>query len=219
AAQVTEGRTVIVARSPSTTYGALRTLRGLLIGVISGAVLITAVASWLYARAALRPIDRVVEAARAVRDSHDVSRRVPHRGRADEIGRLTDTFNEMLAELQQLYTSLDSSNQRMRQFLADCSHELRTPLTCIQSTVDTLARTGDDDPGFAAQALADIGAETDRMARMVRQLLILARADAGATIEPRQVELGTVLDTVSGQAARMADGHTSSCPHPAPWTA
>jgi signal transduction histidine kinase len=216
-ALLTDGRHVVVARSPVTTYRALRTLRQLLGAVVAGAVLVTALASWLYARAALRPIDRVVEAARAVRDSRDPTRRVLHRGPADEVGRLVATFNEMLAELADAYASLDRSNQRLRQFLADCSHELRTPLTRIRSTIDLLGRldsTDTDDEAFRSRALGDVAAETDRMARMVRQLLILARADAGASIEPRPVRLGDILDAACRQAERMTDGVTFLPPPP-----
>jgi two-component system, OmpR family, sensor kinase len=204
-----DGQTVAVARSPITTYGALRRLRELLTVIVAVGVGLTALISWLYARTMVRPIANIATAAQKVRDSRDLSRRVPHRGPRDEVGRLVDTFNEMLAELDDTYRSLDASNTRMRQFLADCSHELRAPLARIRSTVDLLARSGDpdtDETGFRSRALADIASETDRMGRMVRQLLILARADAGATIEPRPVRLADVLDTVCRQAQRLADG-------------
>lgn len=222
AARLDDGGYVVVARSPRTTYAALKALQQLLTVVVGGAVLFTALASWLYARAALRPIERVVDAASAVRDSRDLARRVPRRGPPDEVGRLVATFNDMLAELQQAYASLDRSNQQMRRFLADCSHELRAPLTRIRSTVDLLARTdatdsGDtsaDDAAFRSRALADVAAETDRMARMVRQLLILARADAGATIERRPVRLDEILDAAYRQAERVADGLRLVPPQP-----
>jgi two-component system OmpR family sensor kinase len=211
AAPLQDGGHVIVARSPITTYGALRALRNLLGGVVAGAAALTALASWLYARIALRPIDRVVEAAREIRDSRDLARRVPSRGARDEIGRLVEMFNEMLTELQAAHTSLDRSNQQLRQFLADCSHELRAPLTRIRSAVDLLDRIGSttDAQGEAelrSRTQADIAAETDRMARMVRQLLILARADAGATIERRPVQLASVLESACRQAERMTNG-------------
>jgi signal transduction histidine kinase len=123
----------------------------------------------------------------------------------------------MLAELDEAYRSLDRSNQQLRQFLADCSHELRTPLARIRSTVDLLARTGEDDAddvAFRSRALADVATEADRMGRMVRQLLILARADAGATIEPRPVDLGQVLDAVRRPAERMSDALRLHTPPP-----
>jgi two-component system OmpR family sensor kinase len=217
AAPIGEGRYVVVARSPMTTYGALRTLRNLLTGVVSGAVLLTALSSWLYARGALRPIGQVVAAARSVRDSRDLSRRVPPRGSGDEVGQLVETFNEMLAELEDAYRSLDASNQRMRQFLADCSHELRAPLARIRSTVDVLGRLDEpdtDDAAFRSRALADVAADTDRMARMVRQLLILARADAGATIDRRPVVLADIVAAACRQAARMTNGVTLVPPAP-----
>jgi two-component system, OmpR family, sensor kinase len=206
------GRYVAVARSPVTTYRALAALQRLLTFVVAAAMLLTAVASWGYARAALRPIDRVVDAARAVRDSRDLTRRVTRTGPNDEVGRLADTFNAMLAELETAHHALDESNQQLRRFLADCSHELRAPLARIRATADLLARLHSRDPGddaeaaFRSQALADIAEDTDRMARRVRELLILARADAGATIEPRPVCLAEVLSAVARQAERMAGG-------------
>jgi two-component system, OmpR family, sensor kinase len=212
AAPISDGRHVVVARSPMTTYGALRTLRNLLTAVIATAVLLTALASWLYARGALRPIGQIVAAARSIRDSRDLSRRVPQHSSGDEVGKLVETFNEMLAELEDAYRSLDRSNQQMRQFLADCSHELRAPLARIRSTVDLLGRLDEpterdsDDAAFRSRALADVAADTDRMARMVRQLLILARADAGATIDRRPLALADVVSAACRQAARMADG-------------
>jgi two-component system, OmpR family, sensor kinase len=205
---------VVLARSPSTTYQALSTLRGLLIVVVAGALLITAVASWLYARAALRPVDRLVAAARAVRDSRDLAMRVDHAGPPDEVGRLAATFNEMLAELQDAHRSLDLSNQRLRQFLADCSHELRAPLTRIRSSIDLLSRIDNDsdiddtDEATRSRTLADMAADTDRMARMVRQLLILARADAGATITLRPIRLADTLAAAYRQAHRASNGLT-----------
>jgi two-component system OmpR family sensor kinase len=80
--------------------------------------------------------------------------------------------------------------------------------------VDLLTRTGEPDPAFRDRALADVAAETDRMARMVHQLLILARADAGATIEPRPVRLDEILTTACRQALRTADGVTLVPPAP-----
>jgi two-component system OmpR family sensor kinase len=145
-APLPDGGRVVVARSPVTTYGALRELRRLLTGVVAVALVVTGGLAWLFARTALRPIDVVVRAAKAVKGSRDLSQRVPHRGRQDEVGRLAGTFNAMLAELDDAYQSLDLSNQRLRQFLADCSHELRTPLTLILGNLDLLARTGERDP-------------------------------------------------------------------------
>jgi two-component system OmpR family sensor kinase len=203
-AALANGGRIVVARSPITTYGALRELRRLLYLVVGVAVALAAGLAWLYARAALRPLERVVEAAAAVRESRDLSRRVAHRGPADEIGRLRDTFNSMLAELESAYRRLDHSNARLRQFLADCSHELRAPLTLILSNLDLVAKMGATDRAFRERALADIRAEADRMARMVSQLLILARADAGLQVTNERVQLCDVVLDAGRHGRRMA---------------
>jgi signal transduction histidine kinase len=213
AAPLPDGGYAVVARSPVSTYRALATLQRLLTLVVAAAMLLTAAASWAYARVALRPIDRLIEAARAVRDSRDLTRRVARTGPNDELGRLADTFNGMLAELEIAQHTLDESNQQLRRFLADCSHELRAPLARIRATADLLSRVDDEQAGadmeaaFRSQALTDIAEDTDRMARRVRELLILARADAGATIEPRPVCLADVMETACRHAERMASGH------------
>ena len=206
------GTTVIVARSPQSIYRALAVLRNLLTGVTAGAMLITALASWLYARAALRPIDRVVRAAGAVRDSRDLTQRVSHGNSRDELGRLVAAFNGMLAELDAAYRSLDQSNERMRRFLADCSHELRAPLTRVRTAMDLLSRLGDDDPEFRSRTITAATTETDRMSALVRNLLLLARADAGTSIRRRPVQLAEVLTVAGERAGRMADGVTLDTP-------
>jgi signal transduction histidine kinase len=197
---------MVVARSPMTTYGALRELRRLLVIVGSVALAMTGTLGWLYARGALRPINRLIEAAQAVRASRDLSRRVPQRGPRDEVGRLAATFNAMLVELEDAYRSLDRSNQRLRQFLADCAHELRAPLTLLMSNLDVLAKAGEGDPEFRNQALADIRLEAERMARMVTQLLILARADAGATLEFGPVPLADLVLETCRTEGRATNG-------------
>ena len=206
AARLPDGATMVVARSPMTTYGALRELRRLLVIVGSIALAVTGTLGWLYARGALRPIHRLIETAQAVRASRDLSRRVPQRRRSDEVGRLAATLNAMLAELEDAYRNLDRSNQRLRQFLADCAHELRAPLTLLMSNLDVLAKAGEGDPEFRSQALADIRLEAERMARMVTQLLILARADAGARLEFEPVPLRDLVVETCRTESRAANG-------------
>jgi heavy metal sensor kinase len=92
--------------------------------------------------------------------------------RRDELGQFARAFNGLVARLRQAL-------QTQRQFMADASHELRTPVSVIQTTADvTLARDGRREDDYR-EALATVGAEARRLGRLVDDMLVLARADAG----------------------------------------
>jgi len=114
---------------------------------------------------------------------------------ADEVDRLAITFNEMLQRLENLF----STQQR---FLADVSHELRTPLTIIRGNLALLKQ---GDPAANEETLRTIDAESERMSRLLADLLLLAQSDAGASVSNRTpVELDTLLLDVYRQARVMA---------------
>jgi signal transduction histidine kinase len=201
------GRYVIVAQTPATLYVALDELQRLLYIVGAAAIVLSAILGWFLAHAITRPLERVANAARAVRQRMDLSQRVTTgRAQGNEMSELADTFNAMLAELERTYDKLAASNRQLREFLADCSHELRAPLTLILANLDLVIRTGDEDAQFRDQALADIKREAERMSRMIRQLLILARADAGTEVVVEPVDLAVVIHSVGRQASRMSRG-------------
>jgi signal transduction histidine kinase len=205
ARRMPSGRYVIVAQTPATLYSALDELRRLLYLIGGAAIAVGAVLGWLFAHAITRPLARVADTAHAVRQRMDLSQRVAAgRAHGNEITELAETFNAMLAELERTYDKLAASNRQLREFLADCSHELRAPLTLILGNLDMIVRTGEEDTQFRDEALADIRTEAERMSRMIRQLLILARADAGAEVVPEPVELASVVRSVGRQASRMA---------------
>ena len=131
---------------------------------------------WL-SRRALRPVDEMTEAARAI-SVQDLSKRVPIPSTGDEIERLGRTWNEMLDRL-------DSAVGRIRQFTADASHELRSPLALIRTTAD-LALRKDRDPEEYCRALQDIQVQADLMTTLTESLLSLARADAEGNHLPLQ---------------------------------
>lgn len=126
------------------------------------------VSYWL-ARRALAPVVEVTELAREI-ESTQLSRRLPSRPLPDEIGRLIETFNQMIARLE-------ASFESMRRFTADASHELRSPLANMQSTIEvSLGRPRDVDDYRAA--LASLNEEVGRLRHIVADLLLLARADS-----------------------------------------
>lgn len=140
-----------------------------------------------------RPLERIATLARQISRADDLSRRLPDTGRDDEIGDLTMALNQTLARLESLFRT-------QQRFLADVSHELRTPLTTIRGNVDLMRRMG----GADQESLNDIQAELDRMTRLVNDLLLLARADAGSLpIEREPVELDTVLLDVYRQLSLL----------------
>ncbi len=164
-----------VAESREPMQQTLRQLTTILIaGTLVGTIL-AAGAAWLVADAALRPLRRMAATARAIGGTSDLSQRIasPHTG--DEVERLAETFNAMLDRLEVAFDS-------HRQFVADASHELRTPLTALRGNTDILqamTRENRIDIELLDESLEDIGSETDRMSRLVHDLLMLARADAG----------------------------------------
>jgi len=137
------------------------------------------------ARRALAPVADVTETARAISLSGDFAARVEAGNADDEVGELVVAFNEMLAALEQ-------NHQALQRFLADASHQLRSPLTTIRANVELAQRPAL--PERERQAiLADARDEAERMGRLIGDLLGLARAESGARLEFRPVELDALL--------------------------
>lgn len=144
--------------------------RLLVLLLVAGPVMlaITAVSGYWLAGRALAPIERIRKQAAAI-GADDLSQRLATGLPDDEVGRLARTFDQMLARL-------DESFRRQRRFVADASHELRTPLAIIRGEVDvTLERSRSTDT--YQEVLQSVGSETERMTRLVSDLLLLARSD------------------------------------------
>ena len=194
-----------VARSLERTEQTLGLIRLLVIGVGLGSLLLAGVVGFALSGAALAPLDRLSQTVRDIGATRDFSRRVEHTGPDDEVGQLTRTFNEMLAQLQAAHNSLAQALETQRRFVADASHELRTPLTTIRGNVGLLRRVANVDPADRAAALADIESEAERMARLVGQMLSLARADAGLTLSQQAVDLDGLVWEAGRQLTLLAD--------------
>lgn len=166
------GTRVVVAASMSAFDASLRSL-GLILAVMGlGGVVLAATGGWAISAGALRPIAKMTETARAIALSRGFARRIEVSDeRRDELSELGRTFNQMLA-------SLDDAYRRQQRFVADVSHELRTPLTALQGDLELLVR-GTLPAAEARATLAEAQQETRRLARLVDDLLVLARADSG----------------------------------------
>ena len=189
-----------VARSLADLDQALATLRQyLVVGTLVSTVTAFFV-GWVLAGASLRPINRITQTAREIGRARDFGRRVEYEGPNDEIGALVTTLNEMLTELQAAYQQVEQALVAQRRFVADASHELRTPLTTLRGNVELLQREPPLPEEERRAILADITAELDRMIRLVRELLTLARVDAGLQPRLEPVELGLLLEEAVRQA-------------------
>ena len=191
---------VQVASPIAQAQQSLNMLRLILLVGCSLATVAAFAIGWLLAGMTLQPIHRITSTARAIGAEHNFSRRVEHHGSNDEIGQLAVTFNEMLSQLESGYRQIESALESQRRFVADASHELRTPLTTVRGNVDLLRRQPPIDRDERAEVLADTTEEVDRLIRLVNQLLVLARADAGQALQREPVPLKPLLEDVYRQA-------------------
>lgn len=131
------------------------------------------------AAAALKPLRRVSEVAGELRKGRLESRvDLPDlKSRKDEVGQVATSFDAMAESLERLFAAEHEANEGMRRFLADASHELRTPLTAVLGYLDVLEERGDADPAIRGRAYAAMKEEGGRMARLVEDLLTLARLE------------------------------------------
>jgi two-component system, OmpR family, sensor kinase len=198
-----------VARPLATLTQTLRALQVAVLAVGSVGVLVSLVAGWLLARAALRPIDRLATTADAIGARRDFSLRVPEPpSDHDEVGRLASAFNRMLGELQASHEQLGASLVAQRRFVADASHELRTPLATLRGNVELLqymARAEGLDDARQEEILRDLGAESQRMGRLIGDLLLLAQADAGQHLTLRPLDVAMVVREAVRSARVLRD--------------
>jgi len=181
-------------------------LREVLILAGFSGVIVAFGAGWIVARQALRPIGRVAQTAQDIGDSRDFARRVDYSGPNDELGQLCSTFNVMLGHIQDAYQQIENALQAQRRFVADASHELRTPLTTIRGNIGLLARAPSVSTQDRREALEDMSSEAERMSRLVSNLLVLARADAGLHIAKQPVHVEDIMQEVYRQSRVLSNG-------------
>lgn len=163
------------------------------------ALLLSGVVGLLLSGAIARPVRRLTAAAGAVARG-DLDQQVPVRSR-DELGRLSRAFNEMTARLR-------AGRQMQVDFVANVSHELRTPLTAVKGTVETLRDGAVDDPTVRDRFLETVEDETDRLIRLVNDLLILSRADSEAlNLRREAVDLVALAQDVIDKLAPRAEAN------------
>ena len=151
---------------------------------LAGASLLT----WAVIRHDLKPVDRMVETAAAIA-AGDLSRRVPDADPDTELGRLGAALNNMLTQIEDGIRQRDAAEARLRRFVADAAHELRTPLTSLRGYAELYRQGALPTPDAVSTAMSRIESEGARMARLVDDLLLLARTDQGRALEKEPVDL------------------------------
>jgi len=154
------------------------------------------VLSLLLASQAIEPINRLSRAMREI-GSNRLDRRLAWQRRNDEIGALAESFDDLLARLEEAFA-------RERQFISDASHELKTPLTSINANAQMLLRWGDRDPAVREESLHTIVSESATLAGMVNGMLTLAKADRGDDIPKEPVALAHVANEAMRNALHRA---------------
>jgi two-component system sensor histidine kinase MprB len=152
--------------------------------VMVGGIALASGSGFLVARAALRPVRRLSDAAERVRTTRDLSERIDVEGK-DELSNLASTFNAMLE-------SLDEAAKRQQQLVQDASHELRTPLTSLRTNIEVLAKGDRLPPGERDQLLADVVEQLGEMTALISELTELARGEEqSAALEDVRLDLVT----------------------------
>jgi signal transduction histidine kinase len=194
----TESAALVVAKSLEPRDETLDHLLAELLVAGPLALLLAAVAGYSLAAAALRPVEAMRSRAEAISASTPGTR-LPEPAGRDEISRLAETLNEMLARLEAAFA-------HERRFIADASHELRTPLALLKTELEVALRRRRSRDELE-QALRSASEETDRLTRLAEDLLLIARSDAGGLpIRRERISASAVFDVVaerlSGQVGR-----------------
>lgn len=178
----------------------------LALGVL-GATALAMLAGLAVADRAMRPISELTATARRIAETRDPSLRIPEPEASDEVAELARTLDEMLRSLDAARAETQQAMQRQREFVADASHELRTPLTSILANLEllqeSLQRAGlDEDGEMVDSALRS----SKRMSRLVADLLVLARADAGRGGARGPCDLSRVVSGAVDEVEPVAGG-------------
>jgi two-component system, OmpR family, sensor kinase len=186
----------VVAIDMETRLGSINDVVRLGALVYGTIFIVASILAWVAAGGILRPLRELRDTAAAISET-DLATRIPVTGN-DEIADLGRTFNSMLDRLAEAFDT-------QRRFVDDAGHELRTPITVIRGNLEVMG----GDPAERKATVDLVTEELDRMARIVDDLLVLAKAEGVDFIEPHPMDLGSFTDDLLAMA-RMIDER--------PWT-
>jgi two-component system OmpR family sensor kinase len=171
---------------------------------ILGGTLLAVLAGVAIAGRAMRPIASLTATARKIAATRDPSERMPEPANDDEVGELARTLEQMLRSLDAARAEREGVMQKQREFVADASHELRTPLTSVLANLELLqASLGGADQAEDREIVDSALRSSKRMGRLIGDLLLLARADAGRLPAHRRVDLAEIAGDAAAEVAPL----------------
>jgi two-component system OmpR family sensor kinase len=178
----------------------------LILGVLAGSGL-ALLAGGVIARRAMKPIAELTSSAAEIARTRDPSLTLPQPHAQDEVGELAHTLQGMLRELESAHAETEAMLGRQRRFVADASHELRTPLTSVLANLELLAESLHGEEADAARSALR---SSQRMRRLVADLLLLARADVGRVVKRERVDLTQVAIEAAAELGPVSATHEIS---------
>jgi two-component system, OmpR family, sensor kinase len=179
----------------------------LIVAGILGGTALASLAGVAIASRAMRPIAALTASAKEVSETRDTSRHMPRPPVEDEVGELADTLEQMLRSLDAARSEREQAMQQQREFVADASHELRTPLTSVLANLELLqASLGGPGQAEDREVVDSALRSSRRMSRLVSDLLLLARADAGRLAAHKGCDLAEIAGDAAVEAAPLMGG-------------
>ncbi|MFB7712414.1 sensor histidine kinase [Streptomyces sp. NPDC056105] len=181
--------------------------------LFGAALVITGIAGAVWVRISLRPLQRVTARAAEVAGLPLASGEIampgplPDTDPRTEVGQVGSALNHMLGHVEDALTRRQASEERLRHFAADASHELRTPVANIRGHAELALRHSGPVPTEVRHALERIDGESQRMTRLVDDLLLLARLDAGRPLEHEPVDLTLLILNATDDARAAGPAH------------
>jgi two-component system, OmpR family, sensor kinase len=186
------GEYLVTAAPLSEADAAVSRIIKILVIAGAGALAVAILASWWIIWRDFRPVDQMVDTAAAI-GAGDLSRRVPSASPRTELGRLGRALNDMLTQIEEAVRARAASEDRLRRFIADAAHELRTPLTSLRGYAELYRQGAIPDDQGVANAMGRIESEGARMARLVDDMLLLARLDQQRGLETKPVDVVDIV--------------------------
>lgn len=189
---------IILASQPlEAVEDELESLREILYLATPAVLLVAGLGGWFLARQGLAPVGAMARRARQL-GAGSLDRQLPVANPRDELGQLATSFNELLARL-------DAAFDEQRRFMADASHELRTPLSVMSTAAGVTLKKAHREEEEYREALQMMAEQTRRLSRIVQDMFILARADAGHyPLQNRALYLNDLLDEVARAGGMLA---------------